>query len=119
MHSQVLLHHYQGVTGSYDHRIRADMTYFAAPNNGAVFSCSSIAFGQALPVNNFENNVSRLLANVVNTFIKPEALPDAVATTAMGRKSKVFRPSLQEAAEVDAKRGSDDGRERDGDERSG
>ena len=82
MHSQVLLHHYQGVTGSYDHRIRADMTYFAAPNNGAVFSCSSIAFGQALPVKNFDNNVSRLLANVVNTFIKPEALPDAVATTA-------------------------------------
>ena len=51
------------------------MTYFDAPNGGAVFSCSSIAFGQSLPINNFENEVSRLLANVVETFVKPGPLP--------------------------------------------
>ena len=54
------------------------MIYFDAPNGGAVFSCSSIAFGQALPVNNFENDVSRLLANVVNMFLKPGPLPTVV-----------------------------------------
>ncbi len=70
----VIPHHYQGFTGSYDYRVRADMTYFAAPNDGAVFSGSSIAFGQALPVNNFDNNISRVLANVVNAFIKPGRL---------------------------------------------
>lgn len=54
---------------------RADIAYFPAPNDGAVFSTGSIAFGQALPANNFDNNVSRMLANVVNAFIKDGSLP--------------------------------------------
>lgn len=70
-------HETEGLYGSYDFRVRADMTYFDAPNGGAVFSCSSIAFGQALPVNNFDNDVSRLLANVINMFLKPGLLPTA------------------------------------------
>jgi N,N-dimethylformamidase len=69
------LYAYAGLTGSYDYRIRADMTYFTAPNNGAVFSAGSIAFGQALPANNFNNNVSRILANVVDAFLKDGVLP--------------------------------------------
>ncbi len=80
VNSQVLRHHYQGVTGSYDYRVRADMTYFTAPNHGAVFSASSIAFGQSLPARNFDNSVSRILANVVNAFIKPGPLPEPVST---------------------------------------
>jgi N,N-dimethylformamidase len=51
------------------------MVYFVAPNRGAVFSASSIAFGQALPAKNFDNNVSRILANVVDAFIKDGQLP--------------------------------------------
>jgi len=66
---------FPGLWGSYDYRVRADMTYFTAPNNGGVFSAGSIAFGMSLPANNFENNVSRLLANVVEAFVKPGALP--------------------------------------------
>ncbi len=58
-----------------DYRIRADMTYFTAPNNGAVFSTGSIAFGQALPVNNYRNNSSALLKNVVDSFLKDGELP--------------------------------------------
>jgi N,N-dimethylformamidase len=73
----IVPHEYEGQDGTYNYQCRADMTYFDAPNGGAVFSCSSIAFGQALPVNNFENDVSRLLANVVNTFVKPGPLPTA------------------------------------------
>lgn len=73
--TEELLYAYAGLTGSLDYRIRADMTYFTAPNDGAVFSTGSIAFGQALPVNNFDNNVSRLLANVVNAFLKDGKLP--------------------------------------------
>ena len=61
-----------GLTGSIDYRIRADMTFIAAPNDGAVFSTGSIGYGQALPANGF---MSRLLANVVNAFLKPGALP--------------------------------------------
>jgi N,N-dimethylformamidase len=51
------------------------MTYFTAPNKGAVFSAGSVALAQALPVDNFNNRVSRILANVVNTFIKAGFLP--------------------------------------------
>lgn len=58
---EVILHAHPGMTGTDDYRIRADMVYFPAPNNGAVFSTGSIGFGQALPWNRFDNDVSRLL----------------------------------------------------------
>jgi N,N-dimethylformamidase len=51
-----------------DQLIRADMTYFDAPNGGAVFSSGSITFCGSLPHNNFDNNVSRMLFNVLNRF---------------------------------------------------
>lgn len=70
-----ILYPYPGLSGSQDYRIRADMTYFNAPGNGAVFCGGSIAFGQALPSNHFKNNVSVVLSNVVDAFIKPGKLP--------------------------------------------
>jgi N,N-dimethylformamidase len=73
--TEELLYAYAGLTGSLDYRIRADMTYFTAPNDGAVFSTGSIAYGQALPANGFNNSAARLLANVVNAFLKPGSLP--------------------------------------------
>ena len=51
------------------------MVYFTSSNNGAVFSTGSIAYGQALPVNDFDNNVSQVLQNVMNAFIKEGSLP--------------------------------------------
>ncbi len=50
--------------------IRADMTYFDTPSGGAVFSTGSITFCGSLPFNNFDNNVSTLLANVFNRFLQ-------------------------------------------------
>jgi N,N-dimethylformamidase len=73
-------HEYEGQYGTYNYQMRADMTYFDAPNDGACFSCSSIAFGQSLPINNFENDISRLLANVVNAFVKTGPLPTKAKT---------------------------------------
>lgn len=73
--TEELLYAYQGLTGTQDYRIRADMVYFPAPNDGAVFSTGSIAFGQALPVNNFDNNAAKLLDNVVTAFARDGALP--------------------------------------------
>ena len=49
--------------------IRADMVYFQTPQGGAVFSTGSITFCGSLPWNNFENNISRLLSNVLNRFL--------------------------------------------------
>ena len=51
------------------------MVYFTSSNDGAVFSTGSIAYGQALPVNNFDNNASQVLQNVMNAFIKDGRLP--------------------------------------------
>ena len=70
-----ILYVHTGMTGTYDYRIRADMVYFTTPNNGAVFSTGSIAFGQALPCENFASNASKVLKNVVDAFSKNERLP--------------------------------------------
>ena len=52
--------------------IRADMTFFETANGqGAVFSTGSITFCGSLPSNGFDNNVSRLLANVLARFLDP------------------------------------------------
>jgi N,N-dimethylformamidase len=51
------------------------MVYFAAPKNGAVFSTGSIAFGQALRIEGFDNNASKLPKNVVDAFTKSGQLP--------------------------------------------
>jgi N,N-dimethylformamidase len=66
---------YQNLSGSYDHRIRADMLYFTSANNGAVFATGSAGFGPALPAENFDNDCSRVLANILNAFIKDGTLP--------------------------------------------
>jgi N,N-dimethylformamidase len=41
-------------------------------------STGSIGFGQALPAMNFENNISKLLGDAVDAFIKPGALPGSL-----------------------------------------
>ena len=64
-----------GMGGTQHPLVRADMTYFTAPNDGAVFSASSIAWGSALPCNNYDNDVSRIMKNVVDAFMRPGPLP--------------------------------------------
>ena len=49
--------------------LRADMVYFEVPGGGAVFSTGSITFCGSLPHNDFDNNVSRLLGNVLERFL--------------------------------------------------
>ena len=48
--------------------IRADMTWFDVPGGGEVFSVGSITFCGALPVNHFDNDISRILDNVLRRF---------------------------------------------------
>ena len=54
---------------SHKQLIRADMTYFETPNNGAVFSTGSITFCGSLPHNDFDNSISTLLGNVLRRFL--------------------------------------------------
>jgi N,N-dimethylformamidase len=64
-----------GLGGTQNPWVRADLTYFTTPSNGAVFSTGSIAWGSALPCGNFQNSVSRLTKNVVDAFLTPGPLP--------------------------------------------
>jgi N,N-dimethylformamidase len=53
--------------------IRADMTFFETANGkGAVFSTGSITFCGSLPTNGYDNNISRLLTNVLDRFLDPQ-----------------------------------------------
>ena len=56
--------------GATEHpNVRADMTYFETAGGGAVFAASAIAWSGALSHANYENNVSRITANVLNRFL--------------------------------------------------
>ena len=52
--------------------VRADMTFFPVAGGGAVFSTGSITFCGSLPSNGFDNDIARLMSNVVNRFLDPE-----------------------------------------------
>ncbi|MEY2534533.1 MAG: hypothetical protein QOF29_2443, partial [bacterium] len=49
--------------------------YFPAPNGGAVWSASSIAFCGSLSHDNYENNISRLTQNVLDRLASDEPPP--------------------------------------------
>ena len=46
----------------------------------AEFSTGSIAFGQSLPSNNFNNSSSTVMKNVINAFMKDGKLPGGLWT---------------------------------------
>jgi N,N-dimethylformamidase len=70
-----ILFNHPGTLGTQSDTVRADMTYFTAANDGAVFSTGSIAWMSALPSFGFENNVSQVMKNVLDAFQKPGSLP--------------------------------------------
>ena len=75
-----ILCNYPGMGGTQDHLVRADMTYFTTTHEGAVWSASSIAWGQALPINGCDNSASRVTANVLNAFMQDGPLPGGTGT---------------------------------------
>lgn len=70
-----VLYTYPGLGGDQHPEVRCDMVYFTTRQNGAVFSPSSIAWGSALPWNGFDNNVARIMRNVVDAFMQDGPLP--------------------------------------------
>ena len=64
-----LLSHLATITGEKPaDLVRAEIVHFETANGGAVFATGSITFCGSLPHNNYDNNVSRLLENVVRRF---------------------------------------------------
>lgn len=70
--------HHCAMDGVQSPLVKADMTFFETPGGGAVFSVGSIAWGGSLPHNGYDNNVSRISANVVRRFLddKPFIMPE-------------------------------------------
>ena len=60
---------FDGLGGTEYPNVRSDMTYFESAGGGAVFAASSIAWSGALSFGEYENNVSRITANVLDRFI--------------------------------------------------
>ncbi|MCC7046563.1 MAG: N,N-dimethylformamidase, partial [Alphaproteobacteria bacterium] len=69
--NEEILSNRQGQDGAQNPAIRADMVFFETPSGGAVFSTGSIAFVASLAHDNYRNNVSRLIRNVVDRFVDP------------------------------------------------
>jgi len=69
-----LTHTHSAITGEVCPLVRCDMVFYETPNGGAVFSTSSIAWAGALSHNGYDNNVSRITANVVRRFLDPAPL---------------------------------------------
>lgn len=53
---------------THEELVRADMIYFDCPGGGAVFSVGSITFCGSLSHNNYDNNISRIVENVIRRF---------------------------------------------------
>ena len=64
-----------GMSGGEHPLIRADIVYFNTPNGGAMFSSSSISWLGSLSHNNYDNNVSKMMNNVLTQFAKDEPAP--------------------------------------------
>ncbi len=66
-----LTHTHSAITGETCPLVRCDMVFYETPNGGAVFSTSSIAWAGALSHQDYDNNVSRLMGNVLRRFLDP------------------------------------------------
>lgn len=61
-----------GLDGTQNALVRADMVFFETANGGAVFASGSITFGMSLGYNDYDNNISTITLNVVKRFLDPE-----------------------------------------------
>jgi N,N-dimethylformamidase len=66
-----LTHTHSAINGETCPLVRSDMVFYEAPNGGAVFSVSSIAWAGALAHAGYINNVSRITENVIRRFLDP------------------------------------------------
>ena len=83
----------QGLDGTQHPRVRSDIAYHETPNGGACFAFSSIAFCGSLPWNDGDNNISRLVGNVLNRFMQDGPLPAPPSDAHVHRGRADYDPS--------------------------
>lgn len=83
-----------GIDGTQHPRVRSDIAFHETPNGGACFAFSSIAFCGSLSHNNYDNNISRLVGNVVDRFSQDGPLPAPPAEAVVHRGRADYDPEL-------------------------
>ncbi|MET0454216.1 MAG: N,N-dimethylformamidase beta subunit family domain-containing protein [Mycobacterium sp.] len=73
--TELILTNAPGFTGTQHPRIRADMAFHETLNGGGVWSFSSISYCGSLSHNGYDNNISKLTANVLDHFMRDGPLP--------------------------------------------
>jgi N,N-dimethylformamidase len=61
--------------GTENPQVRADMIYYKTPSGGAVFAPGSLSWCGSLSHNNYDNNVSQIMENVLSGFLSDGTLP--------------------------------------------
>ena len=89
----------QGIDGTQHPRVRSDIAYHETPNGGACFAFSSIAFCGSLPWNNCDNNISKLVGNVLTRFAKDGPLPPPPKEAFKHRGRADYEPASLKTAE--------------------
>jgi len=87
----------QGLDGTQHPRVRSDIAYHETPNGGACFAFSSIAFCGALPWNDCDNNISRLVKNVLDRFMQDGPLPPPPPEAFVHRGRADYEPPVKAA----------------------
>lgn len=83
-----------GIDGTQHPRVRSDIAFHETPNGGACFAFSSIAFCGALSHNDYDNNISRLVKNVLDRFSQDGPLPAAPQDSVLHRGRLGYDPEL-------------------------
>ncbi len=83
-----------GIDGTHHPRVRSDIAFHETPNGGAVFAFSSIAFCGSLSHNGYDNNISKLVGNVLNRFSADGPLPAPDPSNVISRGRADYDPSL-------------------------
>ena len=83
-----------GLGGSDNELVRSDIVLFETPSGGAVFAAGSICFCGALSHAGYDNNISRMVGNVVRAFLRRSAAAGfAGRTTDVPEPVRVACPS--------------------------
>jgi N,N-dimethylformamidase len=67
--------------GDVNPRVKADLAFGETPSGGALFCTSSIAWCGSLSYNNYDNNISRITANVLDRFLREAPFETAAQPT--------------------------------------
>jgi len=77
--------------GSRQPLVHADMVYVPYPNGGAVFATGSISYAGCLSHNRYDNNISRITANVLKRFLEHSSEAPATPQAYRGRTTSTRR----------------------------